>query len=178
MKGCVFLKRISVVLAIIISLFCINTNYKNEAIIPEDSIRIRIIANSNNIEDQVLKLKIKKQLEENLNNKLQNIQNVSEARINIKNNIPEIEKIIKNNISNNDYEIKYGINYFPEKELYGVTYKEGNYESLVIKLGEAKGNNWWCVLFPPLCMIDSEVEENGNKVEYKSKVLEILNKYQ
>ena len=178
MKGCVFLKRISIVLAIIIILFCININDKSEVIIPTDSIRIRIIANSNNIEDQVLKLKIKKQVEENLNNKLQNINNVSSARINIKNNISEIEKIIKNNISNDDYEIKYGINYFPEKELYGVTYKEGNYESLVIKLGEAKGNNWWCVLFPPLCMIDSKIEENGNNVEYKSKVLVILNKYQ
>ena len=57
-----------------------------------------------------------------------------------------------------------------------VSYEEGNYESLVVEIGEAKGENWWCVLFPPLCSIDVK-KEDKDFVEYKSKVLEILNHY-
>ena len=51
--------------------------------------------------------------------------------------------------------------------------KSGYYDSLVITLGNGKGENWWCILFPPLCMIDEKTSE----VEYKSIVMEILNKY-
>ena len=178
MKGCVFLKKISIILAIIITILCIN-EYENEnIIIPNESIRIRIIGNSNRVEDQILKLKVKNKIEESLNEKLKDVKDIEEARTNIKNNINNIDNILKNTLTNNSYEINYGTNYFPEKNLYGVTYKEGNYESLVIKIGEAKGNNWWCVLFPPLCMIDAQLEENKENIEYKSKVLEIINKYQ
>ena len=60
--------------------------------------------------------------------------------------------------------------------MFGIEYKEGIYESIVINLGEAKGNNWWCVLFPPICMIEAKKSDKDN-VEYKSKVLEIINKY-
>ena len=60
------------------------------------------------------------------------------------------------------------------KEFLG--YNAGNYESLVIKLGKAKGNNFWCVLFPPLCMVEEDKSLKG-KVEYKSYVKELLDKY-
>ena len=67
-----------------------------------------------------------------------------------------------------------GLNYFPEKEFKGITYDEGYYESLVITIGEGKGDNWWCVLFPPLCMLEAE---ESTDVEYKSFVKEIVDKY-
>lgn len=177
MKGCVFLKKVTIIIAIIITILCIDESDKDNIIIPNDSIRIRVIANSNNIEDQVLKLKVKEKIENKLNEKLKNITNIESARKNIKNSLKEIEETLIKTIPNSKYELNYGINYFPEKELYGIKYEEGNYESLIIKIGEAKGNNWWCVLFPPLCMIDAEIKENEENVEYKSKVLEILNKY-
>ena len=69
--------------------------------------------------------------------------------------------------------MSFGNNYFPEKEYKGVKYKEGKYESVVIKLGKGKGENFWCVLFPPLCMID---EEKLNDVSYSFYVSEMLNK--
>ena len=72
------------------------------------------------------------------------------------------------------YSINFGLNYFPEKEYKGIVYEEGYYESLLITLGEGKGNNWWCVLFPPLCLL--EAEEN-TEVEYTSLVGELLEKY-
>ena len=55
----------------------------------------------------------------------------------------------------------------------GIYYEEGEYESLVITLGEGIGNNFWCVLFPPLCLID----ENEEEVEYTSFIKELIDKY-
>ena len=72
------------------------------------------------------------------------------------------------------FDISLGKNYFPSKEVYKVVYPEGYYESLVVSLGEAKGDNWWCVLFPPLCLVEAE---ESSKVEYKLYIKEILDKY-
>ena len=64
----------------------------------------------------------------------------------------------------------------PEKEYKGVKYPAGEYESLVITLGTGTGDNFWCVLFPPLCLIEAE-EENISEVKYTSFIQEIINKY-
>ena len=74
------------------------------------------------------------------------------------------------------YKVNFGYNYFPQKKYKGVVYEEGMYESLVITIGEGKGDNWWCVLFPPLCMMESN-DENIEEVEYKSFIKEIIDKY-
>ncbi len=169
-----FIKKILIIISILISILCINQNYEKE-LIPDSAIRIRIIANSNSIDDQLEKLNVKSKVEEELYNDLKNINSISEARLEIKKNINKLDDILKKTSSTN-YNINYGENFFPEKERYGIKYKEGNYESLVITLGEGKGNNWWCVLFPPLCTIEAE-DKNIDNVEYKSKVLEILNDY-
>lgn len=155
---------------------CVIKKNDNSIIIPNEAIRIRIIANSNNIEDQYKKIKIKKDIESVLNDEIKKSNNINEARNIIKNKINTINTILDKNIKDKDYNINYGINYFPEKKYKGIVYKEGEYESLVIKLGKAEGDNWWCVLFPPLCMIDAEYE-NKDDIEYKSKVLEIINKF-
>lgn len=68
----------------------------------------------------------------------------------------------------------FGFNYFPSKKYKGITYKDGYYESLVVTLGEGKGDNWWCVLFPPLCLLEAE---ESTDVEYKSYVKELIDKY-
>ena len=83
---------------------------------------------------------------------------------------------LKNIGYNKKYTINYGYNYFPKKKYKGITYKEGNYESLVITLGEGKGENFWCVLFPPLCLIEAD-ETNNDNVEYKFFVKELIDKY-
>ena len=74
-----------------------------------------------------------------------------------------------------DYSIKYGMNYFPKKVYKGVVYPSGNYESLVITLGSGLGDNWWCVLYPPLCLINDN--QTTNDVEYRSFVYDLINKY-
>ena len=72
--------------------------------------------------------------------------------------------------------ISLGKNYFPEKEYEGVKIPSGEYESLVITLGSGKGENWWCVMFPPLCLLEAK-DNNTENVEYKFFVQEILEKY-
>ena len=74
----------------------------------------------------------------------------------------------------NDFEISLGKNYFPEKVYNGVTYKSGYYDSLVITLGNGTGKNFWCVMYPPLCLIDSKESQNVN---YKFLLKEVLEKY-
>lgn len=166
------MKKILYILSIIF-LLIIFINMKNNQTIQDESIRFRIIANSNSLEDQNLKKLIKRELEINLFPLLENSQSIYETRNIIHQNKNLIDEILsKYNI---DYDINYGINFFPEKEYDDYVYQEGNYESLVIKLGEAKGNNWWCVMYPPLCLIDQN-SNNKEDVEYKLYIKEILQK--
>lgn len=173
------MKKLIIVLAIIITILCLNKEQK--VIIPKDSIRFRVIANSNEEEDQLLKKKVVNNLQNNIAKLEFNTKNLDDSRNNIKKVIPEfsniIEKTLKEENSNQAYNINYGMNYFPEKEYKGVIYEEGDYESLVITLGNGKGENFWCVLFPPLCLLDKEDNEKTENIEYTTFVKEIIDKY-
>ena len=171
-----FIKKILIITAIIISIL-VYFNKEQQQTIPVDSIRIRIIANSNSIEDQNTKLKIKEQVEQHLYKLTEQAKSIEETRQIINDNIYYLENIITNTLNEinikEDFTIKYGINYFPEKVYKGKTYKPNNYESLVITLGAGEGDNWWCVLFPPLCLMDSK-EESTDNVNYEFIVKKII----
>ena len=146
--------------------------------IPDNAIRVRIIPNSNSEFDQSVKRSIRDKLEITMFDLLKDAKSSEEASEIIKNNLNLVDKDVKKVLSDNnydlDYKINYGYNYFPEKEYKGIKYDEGYYESLLVTLGKGEGDNWWCVLFPPLCLIEGEED---SKVEYKSMVEEILKKY-
>lgn len=176
----IIIKKILIIIAITITITFIiyqNQETKENIIIPNSAIRLRVVANSNSIDDQEQKKVIKNIIEKYIAENLNNLENLNEARTNIKNNIPKIEKEIDNTIKNKNYNInytiKYGQNYFPKKQYKGITYNEGYYESLVITLGKGEGDNWWCILFPPLCLLDNQ---NKEEVEYKFLVKELLDK--
>lgn len=163
-------KIIYILLIMIILSFFIKP--KETYQIPNDSIRFRIIANSNSNIDQTTKLLIKKDLENNFFPLVENSTSIDETRTIINNN----QDILDNTLNkyNIPYKVNFGNNYFPQKEYLGIKYDEGNYESLVISLGEGKGNNWWCVMYPPLCLLESK--EEPEQVEYKSFIKEIIEK--
>ena len=73
------------------------------------------------------------------------------------------------------YDISYGDNFFPSKTYKGIKYPAGYYNSLVITLGQGLGENFWCVMYPPLCLIDEN--KNSTDIEYKSYVKDVLLKY-
>lgn len=162
------MKKIVIFLFILITCLCFVSN-SSKVLIPDNSIRIRIIANSDKLEDQENKAIIKNEVNSYLYMKLKNVDNYSEAKNIVKESVNDINDIVKAHES--DYEVIYGDNYFPEKEYKGVKYNEGEYESLVITLGKGNGKNFWCVLFPPLCMID---ESKLNDVSYGFYVSELL----
>lgn len=147
---------------------------KEEILIPTDAIRFRVIANSNDPIDQELKMEVKNALEEELNKLMVSAKNSQEAKQIIEENMDNIQNIVNNYTTDN--KISFGMNYFPEKEYHGVTYESGNYESLVITLGNGIGNNWWCVMFPPLCLLEAK-NENTDEINYKFYVQEIIEKY-
>ena len=162
---------------IILSLIIIAVYSQNETelSIPDSSIRLRVIPNSNEAKDINIKEQVKDYLETDIYTILKDTNNIETARNIINNNIPKIENNINNIFKDNNYNIPYqvnfGYNYFPEKTYQGKTYEAGDYESLVIYIGEAKGDNWWCVLFPNFCLID--INED---TEYKSYFKELINK--
>jgi len=171
----------------LITLFLIITTYMfigvsaEELIeIPDDAIRIRVIANSNSEYDQEKKQQIREEVQLYMQDLLKNAKTTEEAREIINNNLNNLNKKLDNYLTqinyDENYTINFGLNYFPEKEYKGITYKEGLYESLLITLGEGKGKNWWCVLFPPICLLEAE-ENETDEIEYKSFVKEIIDKY-
>lgn len=172
------MKKYLVLLIVLTTVFIVNDLFKASSIvIPKEAIRLRIIANSNSSEDQNIKLKIKDDLEPTIMNLLKNTKSTVEARKKLKTNLPlvkeKITKTLEENNCNTSFLVSYGNNYFPSKNYKGVVYNSGNYESLVIKLGKGEGNNFWCVLFPPLCLI----EESNKNIEYHILAKDIINKY-
>lgn len=171
-------RKLILIILTIVTIYVVYNNVKaEEIVIPNTAIRLRVIPNSNNLLDQEMKAKVKEYLEANLYKNFANVNNIEEARTMINNNIPKIEEDITSVFNENNYDmnfkVKYGNNYFPKKEYKGITYEEGYYESLVVEIGEAKGDNFWCVLFPSLCLLETE---ETTEVEYKLGVLELINK--
>lgn len=171
------MKKIIIILIMLTSILIYNEFKNNEVIIPDTAIRLRVIPNSNSSLDQSMKNKVKKYLEKNTYATLSNVTDIEEARTKINDSLSNLDininKIFKDNKYNMEYTVDFGYNYFPEKKYRGLKYKEGYYESLVITIGEGKGDNWWCVLFPNLCLVDLE---NKTNVEYKSWIVEQINK--
>ncbi len=157
---------------IIISMYKLNNQ---EIIIPDTSIRLRVIPNSNNPEDISIKEKVKSYLEKNVYSLTKDTTSIEEARAIINDNLENIDNNVGNIFNDNNYllpyKINYGNNYFPEKTYQGITYQEGYYESLVISIGDANGDNFWCVLFPNFCLVDREEHHT-----YKSYFKELINK--
>ena len=136
------------------------------------------INNSNDDYDQQIKYEVKDIVENDMYNILNGVKDLNEARNKISSNLTSVENDIDSYLKNKDYnlgfDINFGYNYFPKKEFKGITYKEGYYESVVVTLGSGNGDNWWCVLFPPLCLIEAE---ESSDIEYTSLVKEVVSKY-
>lgn len=164
------LKKVIVVL-FLVSLAFIFSNHDEEIIIPNNAIRFRVIANSDSVEDQMKKMEIKSAVENKVYALINGENNAIEVRNIIEDNMDTIKNIVEE--YNVPYNINYGNNYFPSKTYKGVMYPAGNYESLVITLGDGVGANFWCVLFPPLCLIDNSKEDISD-VDYQLYVKKLL----
>ena len=137
--------------------------------IPDEAIRLRILANSNTDEDQTVKRRIRDEVNESINGWVADLTSIDASRKVIQSHLDEIETIVSEQLeiigSDDTFSVTFGEVAFPTK-LYGdFVYPAGDYEAVLITIGEGLGDNWWCVLFPPLCFLDFS---NGDAVQAQS----------
>lgn len=125
----------------------------------QDSVfRLHVIANSDSSEDQDLKYIVRDNVLEYINLISKTATSKNEVIDLANKNINEIQKIAQETIYNNGYnysvKISIGNFAFPTKTYGDISFPAGLYDALKIEIGEAKGQNWWCVMFPPLCFVD------------------------
>lgn len=120
--------------------------------------RLHVLANSDSAEDQALKLKVRDSLLNYMNDICSNCTTKEEAISLANENKKIFQQIAEQTISENGYNYPVKINidnfYFPTKNYGDITLPAGFYDALRVEIGEAKGKNWWCVMFPSLCFID------------------------
>jgi len=138
--------------------------------IPGDSIRIRIIANSDTIQDQAIKRVISDRVADELNGWVAEPSDLNEARAAIREHLPEIERLVGRLLATRGFAYGYSVELgkveFPDKMFASRLYPAGDYEALRITLGKGEGQNWWCVLFPPLCFADAVAKkEDGSSLK-------------
>lgn len=150
----------------------------------EGIIRLHVIANSDSKFDQEVKLKVRDEIISvagDLNEK----KSVDESREWLESQLDDIEAaaeaVIRENGCNYRASAELGMRWIPEKTYSDMYFPAGNYEALTVTLGKGEGENWWCVLFPPLCLIiedEAELEEMGleseDQIRVKSWLREVL----
>lgn len=127
----------------------------------ETVFRLHIIANSDSKEDQELKLFVRDNIIEYLHQFTFSSKN--ELIKFLEENKSEIENIIQKSITEKGFtypfEVEISNSFFPQKQYNNIELPSGTYDGLKVKIGKSSGKNWWCVLFPPMCLIDSSTCE-------------------
>lgn len=144
--------------------------------IADSVFRLHVIANSNSKEDQELKLKVRDELLSYMNIISKDSTSKQEA-MQIANEHKEeftqiAEKVIKENGYNYTVNVQIGKADFPTKYYGDITLPAGTYDALKVQIGEANGQNWWCVMFPPLCFVDvsTGIVPDNSKQELKQSL--------
>ena len=179
-----FIKRFLIVLILFsFFIFISAASYVNAVSedIAQSVFRLHVIANSDSKEDQDLKYKVRDKVLEYMNEISKNCSSKEEVILLAEEHKEEFKKVAENAIKQNGYDyevnIKIGNFDFPTKTYGDISLPAGEYDALRIEIGEAKGQNWWCVMFPPLCFVDvtsgvvpddskEVIKENLNDEEY------------
>ena len=161
------------VIVVLMLLLIIGASFLPKAEVEYDYLRLHIRANSNSEIDQNIKYEIKDELVEFLTPYFCNVSSKSEA-IEIVNGLSKkmgdiCVEVLRKNGFNYSANVKINNEYFPTRTYANTTLESGYYDAVIVELGEAVGDNWWCVMYPPLCFIT-----NGNQTEitFKSKIVE------
>jgi len=163
--------------------------------IADSVVRLHILANSDSEEDQLLKLDVRNLVQDLCYNMYENVQSRSEAEKIIEDRLPFILDAVREEIRNSGYDYEVGgelVNmYFTNRTYDNITLPAGYYHALRITIGEGKGHNWWCVMYPPICIscaekradISDVLDENTTKLvtdksyKYDFKVYELYRNF-
>ncbi|MEW6448495.1 MAG: stage II sporulation protein R [Bacillota bacterium] len=157
-----------------------------EAYNPNNLIRIHIIPNSDSPVDQELKHRVRRAVVEAMAPEFKKVNDISEARRLVDRDLAKIESVAKKEVAlaGRDYGVRvyHGRFDFPERTYGDLTLPAGEYEAVRLVLGAGKGQNWWCVLFPPLCMVNIETSAeipalartpDEDRVKFRSRLWEL-----
>ncbi|MEE1086168.1 MAG: stage II sporulation protein R [Schaedlerella sp.] len=137
----------------------VNARVKLQENLAEEVLRFHVLANSDSEEDQALKMKVKEGILSYLEGAMPEMENVSETSEWVRNHTDALEEVSGKIIAQEGYEYTVSAAvttcWFPQKTYGDVTFPQGNYKALRIEIGEAEGQNWWCVLYPGLCFLDA-----------------------
>lgn len=159
------LRVISTVLISVATFFTLNALIPtaSEVEIYDSCVRLHVIANSNSESDQELKLKVRDALLEKINS--YEVDSKGEALEAIESDKDQLIEAANQVINENGYDysvaIETGIESYPTRHYEDFSLPAGKYTSVRVKIGEAKGENWWCVLYPPLCNAGAIAYEDG-----------------
>ncbi len=151
---------VSVVLLMLIMPFL---PVRDEGEIYENTLRLHVLANSDSTEDQTLKLLVRDALVEETARLSVGCSNLSDAKKVYAENLDDLqtvaESVIRNEGKTDKVKVELSEEYYPERQYGNIRLPSGRYNSLKVSIGESDGQNWWCVLFPPLCVEAAEAEE-------------------
>lgn len=138
----------------------------------EKPLRLHIRADSNETEAQEVKLKVRDEAIKFLTPLLSSAKSIDEAKEIFVKNAGKIKNLCDETLQkygfNYGAEVLIGREYFPSRSYGGKVYRDGYYDAVIINLGSGKGDNWWCVAYPPLCF-------DADEGEYRSAILDYFN---
>ena len=166
--------------------------------ISDSVFRLHVIANSDSVEDQNLKYIVRDDVLEYMNEICGNVSSKEEAMEIVSSHLEDFRRVASNTVSSHGY--SYDVNVeignfdFPTKSYGDISFPCGFYDALRIKIGDAAGKNWWCVMFPPLCFVDvssgivpdsskADMQDNlsgeeyaliSSKMDFKFKLIEFF----
>ena len=182
MKKIIIVAVVCIVLTIV-GVFMFKTNKTENSALAQGSeayLRLHIRANSNSEEDQTVKLKVKEKVVDFLTPIVAECATLEDAHKTIKNNLYKIKQVADGVLKEEGFSYSASPRlcdeFFPTRAYKDVVLEQGVYDALIIDLGSGVGNNWWCVVYPPLCFIGAE-NTTQNTIVYKSKLYEIVNKF-
>lgn len=170
-----FLAVLVVAAAVIATVFFVGMT-KTEGEVYTDYLRIHVRANSNGAEDQKVKYEVKDEAVKFITPYVKECVTKDAAMDVMEGLIPQIEEVCDSALRARGY--TYGARAqirrekFPTRVYGELTLEEGVYDALIIELGEGVGDNWWCVIYPPLCFTSASAD-----VEYRSIIYDIINKF-
>ncbi len=165
-----------------------NANSLSQQQLSEQVLRLHVIANSDSAEDQKVKLMVRDAIVDLFTSDLSQMNGITQALEYAKNKIDLIQKtadeILKREGFNYRSRIEISQSRFPEKVYGDIIFPAGIYTAVRVTLGEGTGQNWWCVLYPPLCFLNVKTDEilsqenteDTNTIKIKWKLSEWLNK--
>lgn len=178
------------IFTVLISITGFKANCDN---IEKKVLRLHVLANSDTHEDQELKLKVRDRIISYSGDIFADVSDKIEAERLTKKNLFEIKRIAQDEVYKNGYDYSVNVEltntHFNTRVYNDVTLPAGNYDALRVIIGDGKGKNWWCVMFPPMCLPaaeekcelsevldDSELEivSYGEKYELKFKIVELF----